>query len=242
MGAQSSNDGFPNYDIDAEANESPTHKVTLSTYEIMETEVTVAMFTECVESGACNIVNFKTKDIHEGCSYGNPDIPVDHPMNCVTWYGAKEFCQWIGGDLPTEAQWEFAARGLASRKYPWGNSPAPSCDLAVMFDATVGCGDGTTWAVESKPNGATPDPPGPVLYDLAGNVWEWTNDWYEDYTEDAVINPKGPCEGDTDCPGYSKRVMKGGSYLRHAEHMRAAYRQTNSPIFWDVDLGFRCVF
>ncbi|HSA34562.1 MAG TPA: SUMF1/EgtB/PvdO family nonheme iron enzyme, partial [bacterium] len=173
------------------------------------------------------------------CNY-DAEGKKDQPMNCVTWYGADAYCKWIGGRLPTEAEWEKAARGTAGRKYPWGNEPAVSCDYAVMGphnDSTGeyddGCGTGGTMPVGSKPNGVSPY----GAYDMIGNVWEWVHDWCcSDYSiySSLANNPKGPISGD-------QRMMRGGAWKSsYDEVLRASARRYGSPTYKSGDIGLRC--
>ena len=148
--------------------ERPVHEVRLPAFEIMETEVTVAMWRACVRARAC-----KPADT---CTWGKPNWKRsgvdDHPINCVSWAQAQVFARWVGNGarLCSEAEWEYAARsGGTDSVYPWGNERA-SCDRAVMDDGGKGCGHGkTTWPVCSKPKGSSTQ----GVCDLAGNVWEW---------------------------------------------------------------------
>jgi len=149
-----------------------------------------------------------------------------HPVVNVTWHDALAYAQWLGGSLPTEAQWELAARGTRGRKYPWGDEE-PTCARANFNP----CG----WrlkAVHGHPQGATPD----GLEDLAGNVWEWSADWYADrYPAAEATDPRGPAPA-------SLRVLRGGSFISGAGHLRGAYRGYYHPGFVGHDIGFRVVW
>ncbi|HSA34030.1 MAG TPA: formylglycine-generating enzyme family protein [bacterium] len=219
--------------------ESPYHAVTLSAYKIGKYEVTVGEYQQCVTNGACNNngenYHYYTNTDYESCNYGAEGKGI-HPMQCVTWYGAKAYCEWIGGRLPTEAEWEKAARGTDGRKYPWGNEPTVSCDYVVMFDSNaggLGCGTGGTMPVGSKPNGISPY----GAYDMIGNVWEWVNDWYASgyYASSPTNDPTGPETGDA-------RVLRGGSWRSYDDNrLRASSRYLYNPggssYYY---LGFRC--
>jgi formylglycine-generating enzyme required for sulfatase activity len=213
-------------------NETPLREIYLDGYFIDTYEVTVAEFGECVAAGACIADNFGTKDDCEYCNYGYSDRD-DHPMNCVSWYGAEEYCVYVGKSLPSEAQWEKAARGTDGRLYPWGDE-YPSCEYAVMYgDGGYGCGMGSTWPVGSKPKGISPY----GAYDMAGNVYEWVADRYgeEYYSESPGSNPMGP--------GYDlERVLRGGCwyYGSGSNDLRAANRYYAYPSYDGANIGFRC--
>ncbi len=153
-----------------------------------------------------------------------------YPAVNVTWEDARAYARWLGGSLPTEAQWEFAARGPRGRKYPWGDEP-PDCSRANFND----CG----WRlapVGGRPAGATRG----GIEDLAGNVWEWCTDWYADRypspgSPEAVTDPTG-------APSGWERVMRGGSLIGGPGHLRGAYRGSYNPGFLGHDIGFRVVW
>jgi len=209
--------------------EKPYHEVTLSAFYIDKTEVTVGMYAECVEAGFCS----EPSTDYEQCSWGN-EFRDDFPINCVNWDQAKDYCAWAGKRLPTEAEWEKAARGTDGRKYPWGNQTA-TCEYAVMYDGGGnGCGTGTPWPVCSKsPAGDSPY----GLCDMSGNVWEWVSDWYDPgyYTNSPASNPTGPVSG-------SYRVRRGGSFAYAGNYLRASDRNYDIPSagYDGHSLGFRC--
>jgi len=220
--------GCDDTDPKCEEDERPRHTVVLDPYYIDRTEVTAAAYQDCVKAGACNEAG---RD-DEG-TYDN-ELRRDHPINYVDWQSASTYCGWAGKRLPTEAEWERAARGTDGRLYPWGNEPEASCSLAVMVTdgGDTGCGTNATWPVGSKPKGASPV----GALDMAGSVWEWTADWYANYPPaDQAVNPKGPATG-------SERVIKGGSWddVYGAPILRCAARVGNSPDTTGRYLGFRC--
>jgi len=134
--------------------------------DFTRSEVTVAQYRVCMQAGTCSAPMF-SKDIDKGCNLDYPDR-AEHPMNCVNWSQANDFCAWAGGRLPTEAEWEAEATNKGTRRFPWG-AQAPSCEVAVMKQGGEGCGRDSTWPVCSKPKGHSVS----GLCDMLGNVWEW---------------------------------------------------------------------
>ena len=215
-----------------EDNEKPEHSVYLDDYYIDRYEVTVAQYRKCVEAKICKEDDFEYYDKEDGlkkyCNYGRADCD-NHPMNCINWYGLKDYCEWSGKRLPTEAEWEKAARGTDHRLYPWGSTPEPSCDYAVIDDGGNGCGQNRTFEVGSKPKGVGPY----GTHDLAGNVWEWCSDCYcsDYYGRSPDKNPKGCKKGDF-------KVLRGSSWYWGL--VRGSFRSGTGPIRRDSYVGGRC--
>jgi formylglycine-generating enzyme required for sulfatase activity/serine/threonine protein kinase len=199
------------------SNERPVHKVYLDGYWIDKNEVTNAQYAKCVAAGKCP----KPSDTQY---YANSQY-VNHPVVYVSWYNANDYCAWAGRRLPSEAEWEKAARGTDERTYPWGNGN-PSAGLLNY----LGNESGTT-EVGSYPRGASRY----GALDMAGNVWEWVADWYDEgyYSKSPGENPTGPANGDY-------RVLRGGSWNSSVRDVRSAYRSRVIPVSSHYG-GFRCV-
>ena len=212
--------------------ESPVHEVWVDPFYLSLREATVAQYRACVEAGNCS-----EPARGEACNWGVKDRD-DHPVNCISWTDAVRYCQWSGLRLPTEAEWEKAARGVAGRQYPWGDQPpggAGGCDRAIMMRAGLGlgCGYDGTGPVGTRENGAS-------VYgvdDMAGNVWEWVADSYERdyYQRSPEANPVNVAE-----TGF--KVVRGNSwyYLEPNPDMRAANRYRFRPQRWYPLVGVRC--
>lgn len=214
--------------------EHPMHEVTLSAYCIDRTEVTVKAYLACVTDKGCPPALFSEAsedygpdDLRRRSQFCNRDDRPDHPINCVDWNQAVAYCQWVGGRLPTEAEWEYAARGSDGRTYPWGND-APSPQHLNIYGTTDGYD--TTSPVGSFPDGASPF----GVLDMGGNVWEWTADWRGPYPDAPVTDPRGPMDG-------TRRALRGGGWMNLSpDAERAAFRNWGEPIVRVNTLGFRC--
>jgi formylglycine-generating enzyme required for sulfatase activity len=209
-------------------NERPVHSVSVSSFEMLQTEVTVAQYGLCVTDGACS-----EPSGGGDCNWNDQITYRDHPVNCIEWQQAVDFCAWAGGRLPSEAEWEHAARsGGQPITYPWGDGEA-SCDYAVMKDPTLGegCGTNHTWTVCSKEDGNTAQ----GLCDMGGNTWEWTQDSYHADYEGA------PDNGSAWDDGGDTRVRRGGSFRNPASGLRTANRDSDIAIERvGVAIGLRC--
>lgn len=209
------------------SDEKPVHKVYLDTFRIDKYEVTVQQYQACVQAGKCSKPD--EGDEFRDCNWGKSDRG-NHPINCVDWNQAKVYCEWTGKRLPSEAEWEKAARGTDGRKYPWGNQE-PTCEYAIMNDSGYGCGKNSTWPVGSKPKGASPY----GAMDMAGNVSNWVADWYDKdyYAKSTNRNPTGPGSG-------LQRVVRGSSCYVVPKYMLLWGRYSRHPASRTSDLGFRC--
>jgi len=218
-------------DPDAEVDEFPQHPVTLDGFWIDHHEVTNTQYRQCAEAGACQAPP-------EACDYGGFDQAhrADHPVLCVDWYGAAAYCEWAGARLPTEAEWEYAARGPERRIYPWGNTfdgrYLNSCDIncpADWKDGSYDDGYAMTAPVGRNQFGAS----WCGALDMAGNVWEWVADRYGSYSDAGQVNPVGPATGDG--------LVRGGGWGSMPSSFRTAQRHEHAPELSDDDIGFRCV-
>ncbi len=198
----------------------PAHPVYLDDFYIDVYEVSQARYKECLDAGGCTITPGTG-------SLLNRPVWDDHPMMDITWYDAQEYCEWRGGSLPTEAQWEKAARGTDQRRFPWGNEPV-TCERARYGE----CGWMTS-PIGTHPAGASPY----GVQDMAGNAWELIYDWYQqDYYEVSPYeNPTGPAES----TGYKSE--RGGAWFYEAALMTAIWRNNLPPDAHYLYVGFRCV-
>jgi formylglycine-generating enzyme required for sulfatase activity len=187
----------------------------IPTLSFKQTEVTVAEYRACYGRGACT-----RPDTGDWCNWSRfRGEREQHPINCVSWNQARDYCAWVGGRVPSEAEWMWAAQGReAARPYPWGRAK-PSCARAVMAERESGCGTGATWPVASKPRGVSRD----GLHDMAGNVFEWTS-----------TVEHGGC-GDT-------AVVKGGStFVRNPRYLRVDFGISSGLESQGFGDGVRCV-
>ncbi len=214
--------------LNGEVEEQPVRTITLDEFYIDIFEVTNGFYQACVEAGACQ-PPVKPNSQRRSPYYGNPKYQ-DYPVVFVRYDDAASYCAWRGARLPTEAEWEKAARGgLEGADFPWGDG-SPVCTPGATNGANHDrCSPAETWPVGSfAPNGYG-------LFDMAGNVWEWTADWYDQrYNPDApATNPTGPETG-------TARVLRGGAWNLFEWHVRVATRLRYSPVDSAYNIGFRC--
>jgi serine/threonine-protein kinase len=249
--------GSADSDSEADPEEKPQHRVSLDGFWIDKTEVTNAMFakfvrdtgyrTDAEKSGkSYAYIGNEKWDVVNGAQWRNPQGHSSningldlHPVVNVSWNDANAYCSWAGRRMPTEAEWEKAARGTDGRLYPWGSS-RPNGSLLNFADRNFDI----SWADKNTDDGYTftapvgSYPKGVSFYgalDMAGNVWQWVNDWYDEnyYRNSPIQNPTGPSSGEF-------RVLRGGSWYVKAKYARASNRNWNHPIDSEDAYGFRC--
>lgn len=237
--------GAADNDPEAEEDERPAGLVRLSSFYIDQYPVTVAQYAAYInELGGyvqrcfgytCLYTRFETMDSYLTATLSDyiPMAGYDrYPINNVSWYGAAAYCQAMGGRLPTEAEWEYAARGPDNRLYPWGNE-FPDATLAVFEQRSVAL----LAPVDALPAGASYF----NVYSMAGGLWEWVSDWYDPayYQERPSLNPVGPERSGVSPPA---RVLRGGAWNSPAAELRASKRGMASPLAFQREIGFRCVY
>ncbi|HEX8791238.1 MAG TPA: SUMF1/EgtB/PvdO family nonheme iron enzyme [Polyangiaceae bacterium] len=231
---------------EGQPDEKPVHQVHVASFDLDVTEVTVAEYARCVTEGTCapaalqvlwpGVTEAEHKLEDELCNGDRPDHQ-DHPVNCVDWSMASTYCAWSGKRLPTEEEWEYAAKGPNARRFPWG-------DAAPSSDVLNGCGDECVDAMRARGKsvqglyrGSDKWPftapvarfaPGSFgLYDMAGNVWEWTASRYCPYDASSCTDPR--------------RVVRGGSWqVVDWNFVRTVDREPYDPTTRNPQVGFRC--
>ena len=200
--------------------ERPRRTIYLSAFDIDRLEVTVEQYAKCVAAGRCAPPRCSTAS-------QRPETRPKHPVVCMPWKEARNYCLWAAKRLPTEAEWEKAARGTKAQRYPWGNAK-PSCQLANYSGCRT---PNSTLPVGSHPKGASPY----GALDMAGNVWEWVNDWHHaDYWSICPSrNPQGPFLG-------RKKVVRGGAFSYGADELNTHGRTFDLPTKAYNHVGIRC--
>jgi eukaryotic-like serine/threonine-protein kinase len=245
---------------DGSDSEKPAHKVALSPYCLDKFEVTTADYKQCSDSGECQRagttnewegIERHDREVYDPlCNIRDPEGKAKHPINCVDWTMAADYCHAKGGRLPSEAEWEFAARGPDGRKYPWGDEE-PSGDRinacgaeCVKWGKAHGVALTPMYKSDDKFSSTAPVGSFPSgqsrygVYDVVGNVWEWVGDWYGSYSktpsDNPPVNPEGPTDG-------KARVIRGGGFNNSdSACVRPSFRFKQAPMSRTYATGFRC--
>jgi len=244
-------------DPDARDNEKPPHTIHMDAYYIDRTPLTNAEYKRFLDANPKHPVPFVDTDWAKPYNWDSksrsfPEGAADHPVVLVSWHDAMAYAEWAGKRLPTEAEWEKAARGTDGRRYPWGDGFDPArCNTAAGTGVRAlprslwsrlfrrkeelalrpVAGRGTTPVGAYSPAGDSPY----GVADMAGNVWEWTSSLYKEY-------PYQADDGREDPEASGTRVLRGGSWDNGARHARCSYRNTHDPDYYSLGLlGFRCV-
>ena len=222
--------GYP--DGEGKDDEHPMHEEKVASFFMTKSEVTVAQFKKCMDAGACWINANEARPL---CNVLHDDRG-DYPMNCVDWYQSLTYCAWVGGRLPSEAEWEYAAGKY--KNYPWGDDTPVDCEhAAVDVPPGINCGkwNGEISPVCSRPAGNSEQ----GLCDMLGNLIEWNNDWfYHDYDYAKYKEVPQTYSAELKKSDYY-RVMRGGG-LGSREPLNARNRIFHFPAFHYEGLGFRC--
>jgi len=228
MGAQSKDPNAANFDAKAMPHEAPVHTRNLESYWMHMREVSVGQYQRCVDRGVCSLEHVNQTSGRFNYGVKGRDF---HPMNGISWEGAQEYCAWLGGRLPTEAEWEYASRGYVYTHFPWGNEPT-TCQAVSARAAGSGCvQDGTT--DDQKTQSISPF----WIWDMSGSVWEWTSDRYD---AKAYQDPSQDRAGRTKDLG--PRVIRGGGWMEEDfVALRTTHRGIQPAKLKSVDVGFRCV-
>jgi eukaryotic-like serine/threonine-protein kinase len=216
--------GFHMGSLAGDSDEQPPHWVNLDAFWIDVTETTNGAYQSCVDAGVCEPPLYEF--LGERAEYYGAEAYIDYPVVYVSWQDADTFCQWLGKRLPTEAEWEKASRGTDERTYPWGSSD-PSPDLANYNETGVANTSQTgAYLAGASPYGAL---------DMAGNVWEWVNDWYDAdyYVISPSDNPTGPISA-------IRKTLRGGSFDLDKWTIRSANRFRMPASHESSNIGFRC--
>ena len=221
--------GVPPGDRDGGRDEYPRHEVLLDTFLIDQFEVTNGRYSEFVKNTNHRVPQNPTnptRNLWQGNTIS--ESLAERPVINVDWFDADAYCRWAGKRLPTEAEWEKAAKGTSDRRFPWGNVE-PTAKHLNYNQRWIG--EKTLMPVGSYEAGKSPY----GVYDVVGNVWEWVNDWYDAryYERSPSKNPKGPQEG-------TKKVIRGAGWQNETPTVRIFTRVESDPMMRNESTGFRC--
>jgi formylglycine-generating enzyme required for sulfatase activity len=218
-----------------DVDEEPVHKVFLDTFWIDAYEASAEEFSEFLNANLEDATRFfepgpAVTIVFEEGKYRPREGLENYPANRISWYGASSYCNWKGKRLPTEAEWEKAARGTDERIFPWGNE-FPTNERVTFRRKFSEYKFKAMEKVDALPLGKSPY----GAHHMAGNVWEWVADWYSGdyYSTSPERNPQGPDEGDS-------KVLRGGNWYYKAYYMRTTYRFNDPPEIFKVWQGVRC--
>jgi len=252
MGAQKQDRAAPGYDAAAEANEAPAGRVEITSFWIHQHEGSVTDVHKCLVAGGCSLSDIATSggyfDYPRNSQDGAPQVYRKRhdasdarghgmvPVNGVSWYGARDYCSWIGARLPSEAEWEYVASGGAKElRFPWLPDVMPTCEhLSFKGTASEECGYEASREVNERMR--LGEHPVFFVVHIAGNVWEWVSDWYAPSYNSRTIttNPTGP-------PSGSTKVQRGGGWSdEELTIFRTSHRAQMAPDLKLADVGFRC--
>ncbi len=221
--------GVPSGDRDGGRDEYPRHEVFVDAFQIDKFEVTNGRYLEFVKSTGHRVPQNPTNPSRNLWHGDNlPESLAERPVINVDWFDADAYCKWAGKRLPTEAEWEKAAKGTSDRRFPWGNVE-PTAKHLNYNQRWIG--EKTLMPVGSYEAGKSPY----GVYDMAGNVWEWVNDWYDAryYEQSPYKNPKGPNRG-------TKKVIRGAGWQNETPTVRIFTRVESDPMVRNESTGFRC--
>jgi formylglycine-generating enzyme required for sulfatase activity len=218
------------------ASEKPAHPVKITkSFFIDRTEVTAKDYASCVRAKSCALNRVHTGDKETGalansvCNTGFDPATDRHPVNCIDQEQAGQYCKTNGKRLPTEAEWELAARGTDGRAYPWGSNPPTTCWMAIVTGASGSCARKGSWEVGTTADGKSPF----GAFDVAGNVWEWVADGWEVYPTSEVTDPQVPLNA-------ARGVLRGGSWDYSAASAKSTSRLALGRSWAHLSTGFRC--
>jgi formylglycine-generating enzyme required for sulfatase activity/serine/threonine protein kinase len=218
------------------AAEKPAHPVKITrSFFIDRTEVTAKDYATCVRGKSCTLNRVHTSDKETGpqansvCNTGFDPATERHPVNCIDQEQATQYCKSAGKRLPTEAEWELAARGTDGRTYPWGSNPPTTCWMAIVTGASGSCARKGTWEVGTTADGKSPY----GAFDMAGNVWEWVADGWEVYPTSEVTDPQVPLNA-------ARGILRGGSWDYSAGAAKSTSRLALGRSWAHLSTGFRC--
>ncbi len=222
--------------------ESPMRIVNIKGFYLSKSEITVGQYMKCVQAGACTTPHWKDNTcwFWDGYNWVHQEIALtfigeNKPVACISWHEARSFAKWIGGDLPTEAQWEYAAKsGGQSVKYPWGNSEPTCSKLNYNYNCVKASSDVCSFTQGNSSQG---------LCDMSGNVYEWVlDDWIENY-ENAPNHELARCKNQSCIVAPDeKKIYRGGSWVHLGDYAKTTFRYGDTSNAVSIAIGFRVAY